>query len=276
MSQDPILYKAPSAYPVPPKDLWYEMPKASSFEKPLQPIFPWESKAPKPTRVFAEDLAPITAPVASSTQGSDDDTQLEEDSPTTPTARVLSPEPWQNYTATNAWDEIPEIENFISSITQHRRGQVQILHDDSTGEDTISLGGRRPSSKLTDFPTEIERPSLPVTPAPVRRPSFWGSERDEEGELPAAEGVPSQADWVGSMSRFLRNCASVEYLTMLFLLGSVRETGRALPTTVRCSPKVFRGWGEGGCGCGKRTSSARTAANRLPNSRDDTSADGNF
>lgn len=49
--------------------------------------------------------------------------------------------------------------------------------------------------KLTDFPTEIERPSLPVTPAPVRRPSFWGAERDAQGDLPAAEGVPEQSDW---------------------------------------------------------------------------------
>lgn len=49
--------------------------------------------------------------------------------------------------------------------------------------------------KLTDFPTEIERPSLPVTPAPVRRPSFWGAERDARGDLPGAEGVPSQSEW---------------------------------------------------------------------------------
>ena len=49
--------------------------------------------------------------------------------------------------------------------------------------------------KLTDFPTEIERPSLPVTPAPVRRPSFWGSERDAAGDLPGAEGVPDQSAW---------------------------------------------------------------------------------
>ena len=49
--------------------------------------------------------------------------------------------------------------------------------------------------KLTDFPSEIERPSLPVTPAPVRRPSFWGAERDAAGDLPPAEGVPEQSDW---------------------------------------------------------------------------------
>jgi len=56
--------------------------------------------------------------------------------------------------------------------------------------------------KLTDFPTEFERPSLPVTPAP-RRPSFWGEERaDEEGELPTAEGVPKQQDWVSGFPSY--------------------------------------------------------------------------
>ena len=34
-----------------------------------------------------------------------------------------------------------------------------------------------------------------MTPAPVHRPSFWGSERDEAGDLPPAEGVPEQSEW---------------------------------------------------------------------------------
>jgi len=49
--------------------------------------------------------------------------------------------------------------------------------------------------KLTDFPSADDRPSLPVTPAPIRRPTFWGAERDGEGELPGAEGVPVQSEW---------------------------------------------------------------------------------
>lgn len=65
--------------------------------------------------------------------------------------------------------------------------------------------GQRRGSKVTDFPSEIERPSLPVTPAPIRRPKFWGAggpnsgtegEEDVEQFLPAAEGVPAQTDWV--------------------------------------------------------------------------------
>ena len=49
--------------------------------------------------------------------------------------------------------------------------------------------------KLTDFPTAFERPSLPVTPAAVRRPTFWGEDREDPSGLPGAEGVPKQQDW---------------------------------------------------------------------------------
>ena len=30
----------------------------------------------------------------------------------------------------------------------------------------------------------------------MRRPTFWGKERDNQGDLPSADGVPDQADWV--------------------------------------------------------------------------------
>jgi hypothetical protein len=88
-----------------------------------------------------------------------------------------------------------------------------------------SPGARRHSMKLTDFPTELERPSLPVTPAPIRRPSFWGEERDEDGELPAAEGVPSQEDWV---------LLSILMREVFFLLcaGSSGPTGATRPAPV--------------------------------------------
>jgi len=62
-------------------------------------------------------------------------------------------------------------------------------------KEVLSPSGRRESLILTDFPTADDRPSLPVTPAPIRRPTFWGEERDEAGELPGAEGVPDQAEW---------------------------------------------------------------------------------
>jgi len=81
--------------------------------------------------------------------------------------------------------------------------------------------------KLTDFPTEFERPSLPVTPAPVRRPSFWGDERDDDGELPAAEGVPAQAEWdpVAQLDILARRQSEV----LASKLG-VDESGREIPT----------------------------------------------
>ena len=104
---------------------------------------------------------------------------------------------WATFSQANAWDEIPEIGRYIGKLQKSRRGNVQVLHDSTSDIPQVPSPDERISGmKLTDFPTELERPSLPVTPAPIRRPSFWGEERDEKGELPAAQGVPSQEDWV--------------------------------------------------------------------------------
>ena len=199
MSADTALFQAPRN-PDPPKGMYYEVPSTPpEFERPT-PIFPWESTAPKATRVFADDFPRTSSEVTPSVTTDNDDDQTETMSPSTPTTSI----PYQR---TNAWDEIPEIDRYISNLPQNRRAQVQVLlnnvtprptaeADSSSGIEEGQIGrGRRPSMKVTDFPTEFERPSLPVTPAPVRRPSFWGPERDAAGDLPGAEGVPEQSDW---------------------------------------------------------------------------------
>lgn len=198
MSSDPTPFKAPERYPDPPKNMYYEVPKTPTYQKPA-PIFPWELNQTKARRVFPEDdpekdafqtrdeiLRPIDAPV-------DADTSTPV-TPTTPPVQHTPTDPWQTYTRGNAWDEIPEIERYIGKLQKNRKGNIQVLQGYSSGQVT-GPGERRGSIRVTDFPSELERPSLPVTPAPIRKPSFWGTERDEEGDLPSAEGVPSQEDW---------------------------------------------------------------------------------
>ena len=215
MSADRKLFHAPK-YPEPPKDMYYQVPSTPPAHERPKPIFPWENTAPKPTRVFADDAPPTAAPAEATpsiTTDDDDDTQIETMSPLTPTLQNSNTEPFAAYTRTNAWDDVPEIERYISQLPQNRRAKLQVLLNNATptssshqrnisGDEPMFSPGiedpsqrRRPSMKLTDFPTEIERPSLPVTPAPVRRPSFWGSERDAAGDLPGAEGVPDQSAW---------------------------------------------------------------------------------
>ncbi|TKA80966.1 hypothetical protein B0A55_02390 [Friedmanniomyces simplex] len=135
----------------------------------------------------------------------------------------------------NAWDEISGIEDYVRALTafQKNKGNVQVIARDEPAagvgpeaqhpqqqqhqqQHILSPGNepdpvelvktvrkRRESLLLTDFPSASERPSLPVTPAPRRRASFWGEERERvggEGEglggLKGAEGVPEQGDWV--------------------------------------------------------------------------------
>ncbi|CAF9922145.1 MAG: glycogenin glucosyltransferase [Alectoria fallacina] len=217
MSEDRKLFHAPK-YAEPPKDMYYQVPSTPPANERPKPIFPWETTAPKPTRVFADDAPPPAAPseaTPSVTTDDDDDdsTQTETMSPFTPTIYSSNTEPFATYSRTNAWDDVPEIERYISQLPQNRRAKVQVLLNNASpissshqrnlsGDEPMfspsiedSSQQHRPSMRLTDFPTEIERPSLPVTPAPVRRPSFWGSERDAAGDLPGAEGVPDQSTW---------------------------------------------------------------------------------
>ncbi len=201
MSSDKNLFQPPGAYPEAPKDMYYQVPATPPAADKPKPIFPWEEHQSKPTRVFPEDNPVSPQPSTTSTSITTDDDTLTPPTPSTQTSN----EPFATYARTNAWDEVPEIEHYVSALQQHRRAKTQVLHNtdpsNSTDEPLLSPDStptqknRRPSMKLTDFPTEIERPSLPVTPAPVRRPSFWGEERDEAGDLPAAEGVPRQENW---------------------------------------------------------------------------------
>jgi glycogenin glucosyltransferase len=194
--------------------MWYQVPdiKPSPTQLP-KPIFPWEKQADRPraTRVFADDPPePTPEPASASThyqEGSGPTREELEAAGRTSPPRVASPksaeEQWQSFgqTGANAWDAVPGIDTYVRAIfeAQNKRGKPQVLQQsEEISSPTLSRKNRRESLILTDFPSAVERPSLPVTPAPRRRPTFWGEDRDGAGDLPAAEGVPDQADWVCS------------------------------------------------------------------------------
>ncbi|KAI2719056.1 CAZyme family GT8 [Penicillium roqueforti] len=199
MSEDTHLFQPPSSYPEAPKNMWYEVP-AKPEPKPTT-VFPWEHHAPKPTRVFAE--APVelvqTPTVPSEKKQHSPPSESTPPGPSSSYTRVPyepSAESWQTYTRSNAWDEDPEIQRYIETI-QGRRTKSQVT---SPGAQSNSPGkspptpGFHPNTKITDFPTEVERPSLPVTPAPIHRTSY-GNEASGTAALPTAEGVCSQEEW---------------------------------------------------------------------------------
>ena len=226
MSTETTLFQPPSHYPEAPKDMWYDVPQ--KVPEPAKPksVFPWESRAPKATRVFAPPREPSPPPVLPPPPSSIP--PAKESSALAPSdveeaaregVRVSSPQSpsdpvnvWASFQQrTNAWDDMPEIERYVQALTQPRKGKIQVLYNTlgqrsprNSGSTTpTDSNRRRPSLKLTDFPTKDERPSLPVTPAPIRRPTFWGDEKDkEEGTLPLAEGVPKQEEWVRRFSQY--------------------------------------------------------------------------
>ncbi|RSL76947.1 hypothetical protein CEP51_009509 [Fusarium floridanum] len=143
-----------------------------------------------------------SAGVASSTT----EAKSEPSTPVTPTVQIIPLDPWTSFTRVNAWDEVPEIERYVEGLRGHRRGKssgtLGRIKSPSSAPWRDDRGGvRLRGMKLTDFPSAAERPSLPVTPAPIHRQSFWSGDDGEHGghggarQLPEAEGVPSQSDW---------------------------------------------------------------------------------
>lgn len=233
MSRDTTPFVPPVRYPSPPKNMWYELPKeppSPSAKKPRQ-IFPWEAHQPTPSRSFTTPAVyePVEAPPA---EVSGEEDQYHPSSAGAPDARsertattlstsgltntndpvseaaggiLASSDPWGSYARVNAWDDVPEIGRYVEGLQRHRGAKSQ---KGGTGASIMSPkalgdGLQMPKAfKVTDFPTEVERPSLPVTPAPIRRPSFWGDDNDhldsaeESHTLPLAEGVPPQSEWV--------------------------------------------------------------------------------
>ena len=231
MSRDTNLFRPPK-YAEPPKDMYYKVPETPQQDDnmPLPPIFPWEANAPKAKRVFRDQAAspsaqasPTMSPPRSEAAPTISTEQDHRSSPASPSTSVSSAGPsktFQDYDRTNAWDKNPAIHHYIGSLPLYMRDRDTLtmhMHNstqtpkpsfvDTKTEALISppvpVDGSEPNPmdrpkvlKLTDFPTALERPSLPVTPAAIRsRSSFWGSERDGSSELPRATGVPEQDEW---------------------------------------------------------------------------------
>lgn len=217
-TSDPAPFRAPTSYPEPPRDMWYDVPAPAPKEEKLKPLFPWEEReARKPSRRFVEDEPPPPPPQSEPEPYADElEVSGDRTSPITPSIQVNDDSPWVAFAQSrNAWDDDKNINDYVRALTasQKKRGNLQVVANDvpSTAVQTHILSPsntpaaddlieavreRRESLILTDFPTATERPSLPVTPAPRRRPTFWGDERDTAGDLPGADGVPDQADWV--------------------------------------------------------------------------------
>lgn len=226
---DPTPFQPPASYPEPPKDMWYEVPKEKRAPREARPnpIFPWEQREQsRPTRVFIEDqyIEPTHPTLETSVAGgADEETKEETFTPTTPTIKINDEFPPVNDPVPrNAWDDVAGIGEYVRQLSQFQRlrGKLQVLSHqprqsqspsvanvenpmeaagaraNQTGASEAAQDGRRESLILTDFPTASERPSLPVTPAPIRRTVFWGEERNAQGKLPGADGVPDQTEWV--------------------------------------------------------------------------------
>ena len=117
-------------------------------------------------------------------------------------------------TSKNAWDEVAGIETYVRALSDFQKNRDQVrarprqthilspTNEPDPDELIKEVQKRRESLILTDFPSEVDRPSLPVTPAPIRRNTFWGGEREEDSDMPPAAGVPNQSEFVSFRYHF--------------------------------------------------------------------------
>lgn len=236
---DPAPFRPPASYPEPPRTVHYNVPAIINKHEPkLTPIFPWEEReASKPSRVFVEDEPSISPSIPEPEPEPEDGDEFrggdelevtsEERELDLPTRQEVKTREsmWQTFDAgtKNSWDDVPGIENYVRALSAHQRNrsnpqmlntrtqpqpeQMHIISFTNVPNDKElieKVNKRRESLILVDFPTAVERPSLPVTPAPIRRNTFWGGEREGEDDMPPAEGVPSQSEWVCRFSSISR------------------------------------------------------------------------
>lgn len=249
MSEDNQLFQPPSSYPEAPKGMWYEIPREKPEPQKVSQVFPWEAHAPTPTRVFPGDEQDATTKQEGKPPASSIDSPNEEISgPSTGRSWTswTTEEPavsWDTYSRSNAWDEDPDIQKYIHSIQQARKARIQVI---SGTQSTTPGPGSQPgtthpppsgpetqphSTRITDFPSETERPSLPVTPAPIRRPAGGPPQDSDQWHqlLPSAQGVPNQEEWVGvTVGAFLHLLrATCLYWNFIESVGSPRRATAA-------------------------------------------------
>lgn len=179
---------------------------SEAFEQSAKPpspsrhIFPWEARAPKPTRYFAPEYTSQSQPSVPRDTIEKHSVEAASIAPPEPVIPRSPENPWDAFAQqSNKWDEDPEIARFMESFNKPRKAPIQVVHTSqppTPGLEPLPARERRISLKLTDFPTEVERPSLPVTPAPIRRSNYFAATEEPKADLPVAQGVPRQEEWV--------------------------------------------------------------------------------
>ncbi|KAL2757184.1 glycosyltransferase family 8 protein [Sodiomyces alcalophilus JCM 7366] len=215
MSRDPRPFIPPERYPSPPKNMWYEVPNDRPVSAELQPIFPWETRQPRPSRVFSSEPA---RPSALSTSNPPPSVPGLAMSPRPPLcadslfsksikaehenehfmepivpAVVRDSQSWHSFSRTNTLDEIPEFGHYVRVFqTQCRAGVAD-----------LSPAGRAGQQQDLRFTNAAFSPqNLPVSPIMNSQTRHYSpgvldadSQRGRQ-RSPANNGVVPQSDWI--------------------------------------------------------------------------------
>lgn len=192
-SQEVEFFQPPDSYPSPPDVKPYMQPASGTLDtQATKAVFPWENSRPSPVRIFDNFACQLSgeacAPECISGTGLQ---EAEVEAVVDSSENKVTKHSFRPYR--NLWDEFTEIEEYVRAKVGSQLKSAQ----ETGARKKLSTSDSRESLILTNFPTTDERPSLPVTPAPISRASFWGEDKTfVEEDLPSAQGVPDQTEWV--------------------------------------------------------------------------------
>lgn len=220
MSSDTTLF-TPPAPSSPPKNFFYQVPSTPPQMKPTHAIFPWESSASKPSRVFDEG-----PPLAS------------------PPKFARPKDMWNSFQqqpTANEWDKLPAINRYVRQLQgppprpggRRKATSTPVLVSSlksknpptPCGADAGSTQGYQPTApkKRVSWPDSSVDSSAtsPVTSEHhIRDTSAATSPTTSPNFFPPAAGVPSQEEWVRFSAVFLFAILRIAYLYCVFVLGS--------------------------------------------------------
>ncbi|CAI4212937.1 unnamed protein product [Parascedosporium putredinis] len=181
---------------------------------------------------------------------------------------------WASPSATNAWDEVPGIRKYIERVMdqtglggprRYSAAATRAAQRQQWEAAAATTNRREGFFKVTDFPSVDDRPSLPVTPAPVRTgegeevepvgfpiPPIGDDEdaaaSDGQGiteikpRLAEAEGVPPQSDWnPGAQLERLAKLHHVDTRSVLRRLSADDPAARRIEIPDRSLPPSSEG-----------------------------------
>ena len=264
MSSDTRLFQPPESYPEAPRDMYYAVPSAKPEPEKMGKVFPWEGRVGRPTRVFPELTSThkhehgheqITASSewyeeeeAANTEKPEIETLASWKPPSpSPSEREEKPTPsFENYTHSNAWDQVPEIQQYIESIQKARETRRRSQGPSGAGTpislstpstSTPSVAGRGSNLRFGDLGLLSRASSASLSSVSSSDNKGKGSEKERNTPATITTATEPPPDLIQDEWTSLTTDGFVRLLQFMYLYCTFTTVNTAKETGASSTPR---------------------------------------